>query len=267
MNIRVMSDLHVDVNRTFDFGFNSILNKCSLNIIAGDIAGDHLTEEFFLKTLNVKKPLICVGGNHLGYNAEYFKDTAKTKEHMINFLTTNFTGPIHYLENNFVKVGNFIIFGGVMYTDFNLYGSPELYSRVAADGMNDFVYVQTADKDGYRTITPQDYINKFNIFMNSLNSMLASTTGDVIVVTHFAPSKNSIGNKYNGIYRNLNPAYAVNLEDFIKNNPRIKLWVHGHMHDSFDYKIGSCRVVCYPYGYSWDRTDNSADYIGKVIRL
>jgi hypothetical protein len=27
------------------------------------------------------------------------------------------------------------------------------------------------------------------------------------------------------------------------------LWIHGHVHDSADYGIGSTRVVSYPMGY------------------
>ncbi|MCY1554175.1 hypothetical protein D9M68_907290 [compost metagenome] len=27
------------------------------------------------------------------------------------------------------------------------------------------------------------------------------------------------------------------------------LWFHGHTHDSFDYRVGTCRVVCNPRGY------------------
>jgi hypothetical protein len=32
-------------------------------------------------------------------------------------------------------------------------------------------------------------------------------------------------------------------------HPEIVLWTHGHMHDPFDYMIGSTRVVCNPRGY------------------
>ena len=28
------------------------------------------------------------------------------------------------------------------------------------------------------------------------------------------------------------------------------LWIHGHIHESFDYKIGKTRVVCNPRGYA-----------------
>jgi hypothetical protein len=27
------------------------------------------------------------------------------------------------------------------------------------------------------------------------------------------------------------------------------LWIHGHVHDSFDYQIGRTRIVCNPRGY------------------
>ena len=27
------------------------------------------------------------------------------------------------------------------------------------------------------------------------------------------------------------------------------VWIHGHVHDSFDYEVGSTRVVCNPRGY------------------
>jgi hypothetical protein len=35
----------------------------------------------------------------------------------------------------------------------------------------------------------------------------------------------------------------------ILNNPQIKYFSHGHTHDSFDYMIGGCRVICNPRGY------------------
>ena len=27
------------------------------------------------------------------------------------------------------------------------------------------------------------------------------------------------------------------------------LWIHGHTHTSFDYRVGRCRVLCNPRGY------------------
>ena len=30
---------------------------------------------------------------------------------------------------------------------------------------------------------------------------------------------------------------------------KVRLWVHGHMHDSFDYAVNGTRIVCNPRGY------------------
>ena len=47
----------------------------------------------------------------------------------------------------------------------------------------------------------------------------------------------------------LTPAFASNLENLMDGD-RAVLWVHGHMHESFDYDIYGARVVCNPRGYA-----------------
>lgn len=32
--------------------------------------------------------------------------------------------------------------------------------------------------------------------------------------------------------------------------PGVALWLHGHVHDSFDYRVGGCRVIANPRGYA-----------------
>lgn len=272
MRIRVCSDLHCDVNKCLDFGFNNKCNDVDLTIIAGDIGGDYKVEESFLNYLKTEKPIVCVGGNHLGYNyllrgERILNPNDGTKEWNIRELTTAYTGPIHYLENNFIIVNNKIVYGGTMYTNFELYGNPELHKKCAEQGMNDFRYVYTYDGEKIRPIDSDDYLHWYNKFLDELKTVIKNTKEDIIIVSHFAPSIKSISNKYNGRYQHLNPAYASNLEQFILDNPRIKLWVHGHMHDKFDYKIGTCRVVCYPYGYSYDSMITPKQYQGKIVRL
>lgn len=67
-----------------------------------------------------------------------------------------------------------------------------------------------------------------------------------IVLTHFAPSWQSISPEYAG--DELNGYYATDLEDLILEK-RPALWVHGHMHTRFDYMVGGTRVICDPAGY------------------
>jgi hypothetical protein len=67
-----------------------------------------------------------------------------------------------------------------------------------------------------------------------------------IVMTHFAPSWQSISTNYAA--DELNGYYASDLEWLILEK-RPALWIHGHMHSRFDYTIGDTRVICNPAGY------------------
>jgi hypothetical protein len=47
----------------------------------------------------------------------------------------------------------------------------------------------------------------------------------------------------------MNGGYSSDLSQFILDNPQIKLWTHGHTHETFDYVIGETRIFCNPRGY------------------
>ncbi len=67
-----------------------------------------------------------------------------------------------------------------------------------------------------------------------------------VVVTHHLPGSSSVHPKYHG--DPLNQFFMGGAEHVIARN-RPALWVHGHTHESVDYRIGDTRVVCNPYGY------------------
>ena len=286
MKIRIVSDLHVDVNNTMDFGF--LKDKPDLLIIAGDTAGSCRKEKEFYSILsknNIKT--ISVGGNHLGYDYYEIRRVNKlfdidiplqeTKEYCIKELKNN--KDCTFLENNYVEFNNIIIYGGTMYSDFLLYGKNQKDNckKTAERWLNDFRYVTTYDKKQkvVRPVTADDYEKWFKTFKRNLNKCIKETNKDIVVVSHFAPSINSIEGKYlnrenrfSSPGSELNAVYAVNLEDFIKQNPRIKIWAHGHVHSTHDYYIGQCRVVCNPYGYfGYETTLESKDYFGKQLEL
>jgi hypothetical protein len=72
----------------------------------------------------------------------------------------------------------------------------------------------------------------------------------IVVVTHHAPSFESVHEKYRTVNDwDYNYGFASYNEDVILDYPEIKVWVHGHMHDPFDYTLGETRVICNPRGY------------------
>ena len=68
----------------------------------------------------------------------------------------------------------------------------------------------------------------------------------VVVFSHHAPSKKSAHPRYPNDY-SINGCYSTDLEYLM--GDRVKLWFHGHTHESFDYMVGSTRVVSNPRGY------------------
>ena len=75
----------------------------------------------------------------------------------------------------------------------------------------------------------------------------------MVVITHHAPSKQSIEARQRESV--LSAAYASNLDEFIETY-QPDLWVHGHMHNSSDYKHGKTRVMCNPRGYEGYRPNS-----------
>jgi Icc-related predicted phosphoesterase len=82
-----------------------------------------------------------------------------------------------------------------------------------------------------------------------------------VVVTHHAPSPGSVAPAYAG--HPLNPAFASDLDALVAAG-RPDLWVHGHVHTSFDYRLGATRVVCNPLGYP---RENASFDPGLVVEL
>ncbi len=72
--------------------------------------------------------------------------------------------------------------------------------------------------------------------------------GLTVVITHHAPHVLSIHPRHAGSA--LNAGFASDLTRLLH---KADLWLHGHVHDSFDYRIGKCRVVANPAGYCLNR--------------
>jgi predicted house-cleaning noncanonical NTP pyrophosphatase (MazG superfamily) len=148
-----------------------------------------------------------------------------------------------------------------------IYEKNPLYTE---DGKNGGLY--KLDENGYYTkigdkfkeevakFAPEDtveYHRKMLEYIKIVTTMMPESTQKYVVVGHHAPSKASTHPRYQND-TTMNGAYSSDLSEFILDRPQIKLWVHGHTHDSFDYMIGSTRVVCNPRGY--DGHERQADF-------
>lgn len=77
--------------------------------------------------------------------------------------------------------------------------------------------------------------------------------GKTVVITHHAPSRGSVHPRFRG--DPCNAAFVSDLDDLVQ---KADIWIHGHVHDTFDYKVGKCRVITNPGSY--------ATTLGKVSK-
>jgi hypothetical protein len=119
--------------------------------------------------------------------------------------------------------------------------------------MNDYKSIRIGSN--YRKFRPEDTLKLHKESKQFLIDNLEKYKDEKVwVVTHHAPSFQSVAPKYR--METINGSFVSDLEDLILSNPQIKHFSHGHVHDSFDYYIGGCRVICNPRGY-WNSYNSS----------
>ncbi len=231
MKLHILNDLHIEFE-----DFAPPATDADVVILAGDIGvgmgGLRWVEKRF-----PDRPVIYVPGNHEFYH----HDVA-----LIDELKAQAPDNVHVLNGERVIIDGVRFLGSILWTDFALFGEADRFfaMQVARQRMTDFSIIQNQGQP----FRPEDAIRLHTASRDWLAAMLAeSFDGQTVVVTHHAPSSQSVHPRY--VRDLLTPAFASNLEDLMEGD-RAALWVHGHMHESFDYEVYGTRVVCNPRGYA-----------------
>jgi len=231
MKLHILNDLHIEFE-----DFTPPATDADVVILAGDI-GVGMGGLRWARDRFPDRPVIYVPGNHEFYH----HDIA-----LINDQKAQSPDHIHVLNNDQVVIDGVRFMGGILWTDFALFGEADRFFAMqqARQQMTDFSIIQN---NGQR-FTPEDAIQFHTASRGWLAAMLAEPfAGKTVVVTHHAPSSQSVHPRYANDL--LTPAFASNLENLMDGD-RAALWVHGHMHESYDYEIYGTRVVCNPRGYA-----------------
>ena len=86
--------------------------------------------------------------------------------------------------------------------------------------------------------------------------------GATVVITHHAPSPASIHPRFAD--SPLNACFVSNA-GHLADGRRVRLWIHGHTHDSFDYEVNGTRVLCNPRGYAKDGVNENAAFDPQLV--
>ncbi len=228
MKIHILSDVHLEFGK-----FRHTPPECDVAILAGDIGVGKQGAAWAKQTFG-DTPVVYVPGNHEFYGRA---------------LDMDFSAYPFVLQNQVTVIGGVKFIGATLWTDFNLFGAAPLDSMCVVNGMSDFRVIEGMAKDRWLEIhlASRDFIEQ----------ELATAEGvPCVVVTHHAPSGLSVHERYGN--DPFSAGYASRLESLMLNYAPL-LWVHGHMHDSFDYHVGATRVVTNPRGYIGVKTNRSFD--------
>ena len=231
MKLHILNDLHIEFE-----DFTPPETDADIVILAGDI-GVGIGGLQWAEAQFPDRPVIYVPGNHEFYH----HDIA-----LIDELKAQAPANIHVLNDDQVVIDGVRFLGSILWADFALFGEADKFfaMQAARQRMTDFSIIQNHGQ----CFTPEDAIRLHNDSRDWLAAMLTeSFDGKTVVVTHHAPSSQSVHPRYARDL--LTPAFASNLENLMEGE-RVALWAHGHMHESFDYEIYGTRVVCNPRGYA-----------------
>ncbi len=184
------------------------------------------------------KPVIYILGNH-----EFYRHSLPALTETLQRETDG--SYIHLLENTSVQINGFTFLGCTLWTDFQLTGNAELAMRAAESVMSDYSIIQQSSEN--RVLRAWDTVQLHEKSVLWLKTELAKCDpSHTIVVTHHAPSSKSEAPYHSG--SPLKPAFASNL-DWLVEQSRVPLWIHGHTHFNADYVIGLTRVLTNQRGY------------------
>lgn len=237
---KILSDLHLEHNKDLEIPDPE---SDVITIICGDITDSHTNTKEILddlkksKKTNPKNKIYGVFGNHDYHNSDLCVSEV-----------TN-----HY-EAVFID-SDIILILTTLWTDF-CGMNPEVVK---------YCYTNYADferiKYDKQKIKPKHIKEMFDTSVDFIDRMSKDFPEHrIVVATHFAPSFKSCPPDYSELDKGW---FASDLEQFILDHPNIVLWCHGHIHTSSDYTIGTCRVVCNPYGFKGDwkyQCDNSEKF-------
>ena len=247
MKIPVLSDLHLEFA-----GWRPPQADEDVVVLAGDI-GESLSGIAWARKYFRDRPVIYVSGNHEYYDRELI-------EHLAAMRASGRKHGVHVLDGDELVIGGVRFLGATLWTDYALYGDGPAVTRAmyaAACGMADHEVVSY----GLRALHPEDLLAIHRHQVAWLEQRLAADfPGPTVVITHHAPSPRSVARQFHGSL--LTPSFASDLTRLmaLPRVPRMMtdaipalttpaVWIHGHMHQSYDYVEGGTRVTCNPRRY------------------
>jgi predicted phosphodiesterase len=254
--IQILSDIHLEYLQ-YGGGYQVQPTGADILILAGDIAPASMwpyQQQFFNTVANNYQQVIYVAGNHEYYLCDMGPMNASLAQYLAN------TPNISVLYNMPKVIGDITFVGCTLWTNLGN-NNPATY-QAGFNATRDYQNICNNQTAGF-FVTPGDTYNQFQTEYAFIQGCVEqATTNNVVVITHHAPSFDSIANGYTDArYGYVNGLYATELSSYIEANPKIKYWIHGHTHQYKNYMIGNTNIICNPVGYTYETTGYVANLV------
>jgi len=248
MKLYVVSDLHLEFA-----GFtpdHDAADAADVIVLAGDIYLGVQGIAWAQRTF-AGKPVIYVAGNHEFYGGYWDALLPELKEQAAQ-------SNVHFLENGAVTIEGFCFLGTTLWTDFEFFGieSKAINMALSENRLNDFRLIAAglAPEPQSRCYAPEPRLGvTMNMGQTYEGRLMAAHTlerhqhsrawlrdelskGDpakTVVITHHFPHQNSCAPQW--LDDPLTSIFGSILPDEMLLGA--KLWIHGHTHDSCDYRL------------------------------
>lgn len=244
-----MSDIHLEFRKPAILGGEEFIIPVvgDVLVLAGDIDVGTNSCEWINSLGEQFKHVFYVLGNHEFYRNEWHdvQDAHKNFSYREN---------VHFMRYGTlpIEVEGYLFFGDTMWTDI----SDPLNALLLKNIMNDYRVIKIHDKAKgiYRKLSPEDTTVHHFKARSAIKEMVDNFPGyGKVMISHHLPHPQSIPHPYrSGKGEESNPAYMTDLTNLLAD---FDLWIHGHTHNSCDYKVGNTRIVCNPYGYFGHETN------------
>ncbi len=256
MRLQVFSDVHFDVATSFEPHLHPDADAV---VVAGDLCeGIEQGMAWLRRHLGPVIPIVMVPGNHEFYHRVRADER---RAGLIAAATHNVT----LLDDAVAEIGGVRFVGSTLWCDFDLFGV-DLRARVMAAAerlMLDHRHI-VEDAHSGRWFSAQDARQQHGRSRQFVEDAVAQPfDGPTVIVTHHGIHEKSVAQQYREDL--LTPAFISDLSAVIERcQPR--LWIHGHTHVSFDYRVGGTRIVCNPHGYGYER-ENPGFNPGLIVDI
>lgn len=240
MRIALASDLHLEKP---EFRASQVdpsnLPAADTVVLPGDVCGSPRQLRQVLAFIRDKTaaPIVLVLGNHEWYYHGFPADLDRYRKAAAS------QPNVHLLEKEDWHYQGFRFLGCTLWSDF----AQGKHQFAAEQRISDFKVIVDSETKG---LIQADRIRQDH--REALHWLEKQFLSDepTIVVSHHAPSFLSENPLH--AHSPFSGAFCSNLEEQIDRWQPV-LWLHGHLHDPVNYRIGGTRVVSNPWGYPGEK--------------